>query len=93
MPVNTKDDDIINKKSFHSTPQTIGSRKNGFPAVIIIHQITNNSNSFHRKKDSKSSIDIVDKDTPISSPKLEEIPYIDESEVTVDNGEAKLCQR
>ena len=63
------------KQSVESYPKTIGSRKNGFPAVIIIHQVTKEKTAFGRKK---SLEDFVEKREMIS--KLDDISMIDEDD-------------
>ena len=92
-PPNEKDDDTLRRTSIQSNPPAICYRKNGLPAVIIIQQITKNSRSFPRKKVLKSSANLDDKNKAISSPKLEELTYIDENEVTVHNEAESPCQR
>ena len=63
------------KQSDQTYPQTIGSRKNGFPAVIIIHQVTKEKSAFSRKK---SLEDFIEKREMIS--KLDDISMIDEDD-------------
>ena len=62
-------------QSVESYPQRIGSRKNGFPAVIIIHQVTKEKSAFSRKK---SLEDFVEKREMIA--KLDDISMIDEDD-------------
>ena len=63
------------KQSDQSYPPAIGSRKNGFPAVIIIHQVTKGKSAFSRKQ---SLEDFVEKREMIS--KLDDISMIDEDD-------------
>ena len=60
------------KKIVKTFPPTRGSRKNGFPAVIIIHQVTKEKFTIHRK-----NLEEDGKKKAISSSKIEEISMID----------------
>ena len=75
MPNDTNDayeENYDAKKIVQAFPPKRGSRKNGFPAVIIIHQVTKEKFAIHRK-----NLEEVGKKKAISSSKIEEISMID----------------
>ena len=77
------------KKIVRTFAPTRGSRKNGFPAVIIIHQVTKKKFSTHRKK-----LEEVGKNKAISSSKIEEISMIDaDDEISGKDDTPSLDQR
>ena len=92
LPADNNDDYEENydaKKIVQAFPPTRGSRKNGFPAVIIIHQVTKEKFATRRKK-----LEEVGKKKAISSSKIEEISMIDaDDEISEKDNTPTLDQR
>ena len=83
-----KIDDHDTKKSAQPYPPTNGFRKHGFPAVIIIHQVSKEKFATHRKK-----LEEVGNKKAISSSKIKDISMIEKDEVSTKDDKPTLDQR